>query len=183
MSNLKCTLYTTIKKNSKFEKTESKKNLKDFKDFVLKKYNLVAADIYHIDENKFYKLIENSEAFLEILADKKEVHFFIDENIEGSDKSSFTKFDTRNLKSNDEFKENRNDKKSWNFLQKIKKKKILINKQLRAIKIHPQKFPEEAVEDLQAALQEYKEFDKKRLIKKYWKSRISKIWKEMNTVI
>ncbi len=99
-------------------------------------------------------------------------HFLIDENIQGNQGSTAEKFDMRNLKLNNEFPDLKNDKKSRNALEGIKKQKSLIKRKLRMLKTqnHEKCDITKEQEVLQATLREYKNFENRRLTRKFWKN-------------
>jgi glutamate mutase epsilon subunit len=173
MNASNCRKINVILNNKKIDSLEYTKNFKDFKEAILNKYNLVAADIYFIDENGFNNLVETQKQFNKFLENSKETpQFLIDENIQGYQGSAGEKFDLRNLKLNNEYTDMKNDKKSRNTLEIIKKEKSLIKRKLRDLKSHNHNKCDnhEEQEILIATLKEYKNFQKKRLVRKFWKS-------------
>ena len=150
--------------NNKSDSIEFTKNLKDFKDSVINKYCLVTADIFYLDENNFRNLIETQKQFFK-LVESENPHFYLDESIDKNQGGPNDKFDTENL--NDKFREVKNATKSRNTLEIIKREKALIKKKLRQIK--KEETPSEDQQLLQAALNEYRNFENRRVTRKFWK--------------
>ncbi len=170
----------------KFDTVEINKTIIDFKKSIYNKYHLAAADFYYIDEDGFHNLIDSNKDYQKVVL-KKCAKFYVKENIEGSDGSVFTKSDSRNLHFNDEFEDLKNDGKPRNTLVKIKKEKSLIKKKLkglnRGVKTCTADCPCENNKCLlEQALKDYKDFQKKRLNRKFWKTSPNKLNKNYELI-
>lgn len=171
--------FTFNKSGNKFHEINSMKEFTTFRDFVYEKFKLVAAEFYFIDEHNFDHLVENQKTFNDILEANlhNEIKFYIEENVEGSDKLAGFKSDLRNLKFNDDYADMRNDKKSRNTLEILKKERGKIKNKLKEVTRKNKKrcsieCPCEInqnIVNMESALKEFEVFHKNRLAKKFWK--------------
>lgn len=147
--------------------------LRALKKSVIEKMNSIEPELYVIDEYNQLIMIESEADFRNLLKNsEKVVRILATENIEGCDATVPTKKDLRNIKLNSEFTDMKNNKKSYNKLEQIKREKSKMNKEIHKIKSHVNKSKEmkNELESLQKQVEDMKKESKQRLIQKYWKT-------------
>jgi hypothetical protein len=175
MSNFQVSLNKDCKK---FENVDGSFDFKTFRNNVYKKFSLYAADFYFIDKHNIFHLVESENEFIRILANKnRENKFYVNQNVQGSDNMANLKYDTRNLKINNEYEDQKNDKKPRNYLVQLKKQKAIVNKNLKELcqgkkrcSVGCQCDANKEIMSLENVLRIQKRFLKNRLVKKFWKS-------------